>query len=93
MEDGGWIGGDDFSETIWQHSTSFEPTLIFPFAVYFAEALGARIYALPHSQFLMEKDAKASFSFIDLTGRYGDSSLRSQLDRGRMPESNLGTTT
>src|SRR6266540_5643929 len=32
---GGWIGGDDFSRTIWQHGANFEPTLVFPFALYF----------------------------------------------------------
>ena len=48
---GGFIGGDDFCRTLWQHGTHFEPTLVFPFAVYFAEAVGATIYALPYSQF------------------------------------------
>jgi hypothetical protein len=48
---GGFIGGDDFSRTIWSHRTTFEPTLVFPFAVYFAEAVGATIYALPNIQF------------------------------------------
>ncbi len=75
---GGWIGGDDFSRTVWQHDTTFEPTLVFPFAVYFAEAVGARIYALPNSQFLMEKNNIESFAFIDLTGSYGDVGLREQ---------------
>ena len=28
---GGWIGGDDFSKSIWQHTPNYEPTLIFPF--------------------------------------------------------------
>lgn len=73
---GGWIGGDDFSRTIWQHATTFEPTLVFPFAVYFAEAVGVRIYALPNSQFLIEKNNIGSFAFIDLTLSYGDVSLR-----------------
>lgn len=75
---GGWIGGDDFSRTVWQHQTTFEPTLVFPFAVYFAEAVGARIYALPNSQFLIEKNDVQSFAFVDLTGRYNDTSLRDQ---------------
>ena len=75
---GGWIGGDDFSRTVWQHDTTFEPTLVFPFAVYFAEAVGARIYALPNSQFLMEKNNIESFVFIDLTGNCGDVGLREQ---------------
>lgn len=75
---GGWIGGDDFSRTIWQHGATFEPTLVFPFAVYFAEAVGARIYALPYGQFLIEKSDIQSFSFVDLTGHYQDISLRHQ---------------
>jgi len=50
IKTGGWIGGDDFCRSIWQHATAFEPTLVFPFAVYFAEAVGALIYALPYSQ-------------------------------------------
>lgn len=78
VRDGGWIGGDDFSRTIWQHPTAFEPTLVFPFAVYFAEAVGARIYALPNSQFLIEKDESQRFAFIDFTGNYGDVGLRDQ---------------
>jgi len=76
---GGWIGGDDFSRTVWQHPTRFEPTFVFPFAVYFAEAMGARIYALPFAQFLIEKKEARSFAFVDLTGRYDDTTLRDQL--------------
>ena len=75
---GGWIGGDDFTRTVWQHPTTFEPTLVFPFAVYFAEAVGAPIYALPGNQFLIEKVNVQEFAFIDLTGRYDDISLRDQ---------------
>ena len=78
IKEGGWIAGDDFSKTIWQHATKFEPTLVFPFAVYFAEAVDARIFALPGSQFLIEKNYSESFSFIDLTGEYEDLTLRNQ---------------
>jgi hypothetical protein len=78
IRDGGWIGGDDFSKTVWQHSTIFEPTLVFPFAVYFAEAVGAQIYALPNSQSLIEKNKDQASAFIDLTGDYVDTSLRKQ---------------
>ena len=81
---GGWIGGDDFSRTIWQHATVFEPTLVFPFAVYFAEAVGAQIYALPNSQFLIEKAGSQSFSFVDLTGEYSDVGLRHQFHPDKM---------
>lgn len=75
---GGWIGGDDFSRTIWQHTTDYEPTLVFPFSLYFAEAVGAKIYALPFWQFLIEKRDVQSFSFIDFTGYYRNSSLKDQ---------------
>jgi len=75
---GGWIAGDDFSRTIWQHKTDFEPTLVFPYAVYFAEAVGACIYALPYQQFLIEKNRNQVFSFVDLTGQYNDLTLREQ---------------
>ena len=77
---GGWLGGDDFSRSIWQHTPNYEPSLVFPFAVYFAEAVGARIYALPYSQFLIEKTEVDSFSFIDLTGKYNHLGLKSQLN-------------
>lgn len=77
---GGWIGGDDFSRSVWQHGGAFEPTLVFPFAVHFAEAVDSRIYALPHKQFLIEKGT--GFEFVDLVGKYGDTDLRRQL-KGR----------
>src|SRR5690606_33072558 len=51
IKPGGFIGGDDFCPSIWQHSKTFEPTFVFPFAVYFAEAVGAKIYVLPFNQF------------------------------------------
>jgi len=77
---GGWIGGDDFSPSIWQHAEPFEPTLVCPLAIYFAEAVDSPIYALPRNQFLIEKTG-AGFEFVDLTGRYGTLDLRSQLIR------------
>ena len=63
----------------WQHGTAFEPTMVFPFAVYFAEAVGAQIIALRHCQFLIKKDKLKSFSFIDLTGKYDDLGLSNQI--------------
>ena len=80
IKDGGWIGGDDFSNSVWQHSTKFEPTLVFPFAVYFAEAVDAVIYGLPNSQFLIAKDKTQSFDFIDLTGDYQNVNLKEQFN-------------
>lgn len=73
----GFICGDDFTPSVWEHKTKFEPTLVFPFAVYFAEAVGATIYSLPHSQFCLQKTPE-QFSFIDLTRQYHDASLQSQ---------------
>lgn len=79
IRQGGWIGGDDFSKTIWQHPQQYEPTLVFPFAVYFAEAVQARIYALPYSQFLLQKSQSVGFEFIDWTSSYPSPELRHQV--------------
>jgi hypothetical protein len=79
VREGGFVGGDDFCRSIFQHSVEFEPTLVFPYAVYFAEAMGARIYALPYRQFLIQKTSGSEHSFIDLTGRYNDITLKGQL--------------
>ncbi len=78
---GGWIGGDDLFANIWQHGLEFEPTLVFPFVLYFAEAVGAPIYALPQNQFLVEKPRGASRNYVfhDLVGWYGDPTLRRQM--------------
>jgi methyltransferase family protein len=89
VRDGGWIGGDDFSPSIWQHSAEFEPTLVFPLAVHFAEAVGARIYGLPFKQFLIEKTPGGTHQFVDLTGRYSDLELGRQLDQ--RPEAEAGS--
>lgn len=78
VRNGGYIGGDDFSRTIWQHSPNFEPTLIFPYALYFAEAMSVRIYSLPYDQFLISKSENGAFEFVDLAGNYSDPSLKNQ---------------
>jgi hypothetical protein len=49
IRDGGYIGGDDFSGSIWQHNPKFEPSLVFPFAIFFAGAVNDRIFGLPHA--------------------------------------------
>jgi hypothetical protein len=51
---------------------------VFPFAVYFAEAVGATIYALPYSQFCLQKTKCEEFTFVHLTGQYDDVGLRDQ---------------
>lgn len=79
VREGGWLGGDDFTPSIWQHAPAFEPSLVFPYAVHFAEAVGAAIYGLPHDQFLIDKRPGGQHRFVDLTGRYGDLELRPQV--------------
>jgi hypothetical protein len=78
---GGWVAGDDFARRIWQHGQSFEPTMVFPFAVYFAEAVGCPIYALPFTQFLIEKDPSRGFSFTDLTNSYPGTGVLAQFQQ------------
>lgn len=75
IKEGGYILGDDFTVSPWQHPKSFEPTLVFPFSVYFAEAMGFSIAALPFNQFIMQKSSSSKFEFIDTTGSYGNVSL------------------
>jgi methyltransferase family protein len=81
VADGGMIGGDDFTVRVWQHDPSFEPTVVFPLSVYFAEAMGCPIEAFPRKQFAIHKDG-SGYSFTDHAGRYGDLSLKGAL-RGR----------
>lgn len=79
----GFVVGDDFCPSIWQHDLTFEPTLVFPFTVYFAEAKNVRIYGMPFNQFLISKEKKG-FEFVDLTdGAYRDKSLLHQLSNER----------
>ena len=76
IKDGGLVGGDDFVNKPSQHGSAYEPTLVCPFAVYFAEAMRLPFVALPHKQFPTQKAAGTSFSFVDLTGTYSDLSLK-----------------
>jgi len=79
VKPGGFLAGDDFNPSIWQHSRKYEPTMVFPFAVYFAEAVNAKIYALPYNQFVIAKE-QAGFELVDLSnGKYNDLELSSQL--------------
>jgi len=75
IRSGGFIGGDDFINTPWQHDIRYEPTLVCPFSVYFAEAMDLPIVAMPFSQFLIHKEDAAHFTFTDATGHFGDLSL------------------
>lgn len=78
---GGYLTGDDFTNTAWQHDARYEPTLVCPYAVYFAEAHGLPIVALPHSQFLIHNTPEAGFSFTDKTGDYSDVSIAALLKK------------
>ncbi|KHK93271.1 hypothetical protein LK12_02880 [Novosphingobium malaysiense] len=77
IREGGAVGGDDFSPTIWQHKRKYEPTMVFPFAVHFAEGVGRPITALPNKQFLLENSG--SFHFSDPSGQYADTEIGTQL--------------
>jgi|SRR5437868_2790994 len=72
---GGLLGGDDFTNDPWLQGLRYEPTLVCPFSVYFAEAMNLPIVALPFSQFILQKRLNSSFTFIDTTGEYGNLSL------------------
>jgi hypothetical protein len=76
IKPGGCIGGDDFDPSIWQHGSRFEPTLVFPFVVYFAEAVGAELWALDFHQFLLRKPLNGGrFDFHDIHDLYGQTEL------------------
>ena len=79
IKTGGYVGGDDFCPNELQHFPDYEPTLVFPFAIYFAEAVSARIYTLPHEQFLIEKTADSIFELVDLAGTVTNTGLKDQI--------------
>lgn len=79
LKPGALLAGDDFVDSIFQHGEKFEPTLVFPFAVYFAEAVGCPMWGLPRNQFLIVKDGLAGFSFTDLAGKYENTGLKTQI--------------
>ena len=76
---GGMILGDDFCHNIWQHPKNFEPTFVFPFAVYFAEIKNVPIFGLPYNQFLILTSPESGFAFHDLTGLYHATDVGAQL--------------
>jgi hypothetical protein len=77
----GWIGGDDLHPSIFHHGPGFEPTLVFPYSVYFAEALDTPFYALPFRQFVMPKSGDGH-RFVDLAGGFGGLGLKAQFEAG-----------
>jgi len=78
---GGILGGDDYTATIWQHADNFEPSLVCPFAAYFAEGHGAPIVILAYNQFAIIKPSEPGnhFRVIDTTQTYGARSLLPQI--------------
>jgi hypothetical protein len=80
---GGLLTGDDYTPTIWQHGDNFEPTLVCPFAAYFAESIDAPIFLLPHDQFAMIKPPETGthFRVVDTNNRYGERALLPQITR------------
>ena len=79
IKESGCLGGDDFTPNPWQHNVRYEPTLVCPFSIYFAEAMDLPMVALPFKQFIIQKRCNSSFSFIDTTGHYRDISLNKLL--------------
>ncbi len=50
--------------------------MVFPLAVFFAEAKDTKIYGLPYNQFVIPK-MEQGFEFIDLTnGRFKNTEMR-----------------
>lgn len=76
VREGGFLAGDDFTANPWQHEAPYDPTLVCPFSIYFSEAMGVPIMALPFNQFIIQKHTASSFVFIDTTGRHDDTSIK-----------------
>ena len=61
------IGGDDYFEDTRHRGVTYEPTLVCPFALYFAEAMNMPCVALPFRQFLIV-DEPTGVSCTNLSG-------------------------
>lgn len=75
VKPGGVIGIDDFTRNIWQHGVDFDPTLVHPYAVCFAELKDVPCYAMPNGQLWIVKNDTLGFRFHD---RFGYSDLTPQ---------------
>jgi len=73
LKPGGILAGDDFARSVWQHGPQFEPTGVFPLAVYFAEAVRRPLVVLPFQQFAIIDGS--DHRVVDTTGEYADTSL------------------
>lgn len=80
IKPGGWLGGDDLRPSIFQHGDEHEPTLVFPWALYFAEAVDSPITILPYRQFLIQKQSETSYDVVNYSElRYKQRTIKSQL--------------
>jgi hypothetical protein len=82
LKDGAILAGDDFhAVSRFRPERPFEPSLVFPWAVNFAEAMRSTILALPHSQFaiVINKSGVDQFEFVDCTGKYASTEVRALL--------------
>ena len=68
----GLIGLDDFTKNIWQHGSSYDPSIVHPYAVYFAELHDVPCYSMPAGQAWIVKDQDRGHAFHD---RFGYRSL------------------
>jgi len=81
MKPDGLIIGDDLLPTIWQHNLRYEPTMVFPFALHFAEGIDKKIYLLPFNQFAIQLD-DAPFAIENQSGLdYSETELLPQVRR------------
>ncbi len=78
---GGIIGGDDFKDISIRRNIKYEPNFVFPFSIYFAEAMSLPVAALPFNQFILQKTENAKFQFLNLTSHYHDLSVLSRLEK------------
>lgn len=69
LRPGGLLAGDDYHSNPWHHGVNYEPTLICPFARYFAEAMDLPFVALPFHQFLII-NVPEGFRFLNVSGRH-----------------------
>ena len=84
LRTGGWLGGDDLMRNIWQHGPEYEPGLVFPFVMHFAEGTGVPLTLLPFQQYLMRKTEYRDFHLRDHTSHAASQELLAQVrPRGR----------
>jgi len=79
VRNGGFLGGDDFTRSVWEHNTRFEPRLVFPFAGIFC---GSRrrhhLRAAALAVLSPENEVLTIRFYRDITGHYDDVGLQTQ---------------